>query len=167
MLTKRQLKQLRNEIVLNSLFYKDYSNSLYIKEKTACDFFDGYVEYLLEIAQENNIKTDSILDIIYLYDNINNLWNYYNLIEGDALPRDNYIAYKNDSVFSGLVIYYLSSDYVICASYFLSGYDNHFNNDKTTRNKLYYSSKKDDYYFIKHKTRYYLKDFMRVDYEKN
>ena len=40
-MTYKQFKQLRNEIVLNSLFLKDYSNSFYIKNKTVCAFFDS------------------------------------------------------------------------------------------------------------------------------
>ena len=75
MLTKNQLKQLRKEIVLNSLYLKDYSNSLYIKEKTACAFFDSYIEYLYEIATEDQFKSKDILDVIDRYDNIDNLYN--------------------------------------------------------------------------------------------
>lgn len=72
MLSKRQLKQLRSEIVMNSVFLKDYSNSLNINEKTACNFFDGYSEY---IDDEN------------LQDNINNLYDYYCIYDYDPLVR--------------------------------------------------------------------------------
>lgn len=44
MMTYNNFKKLRNEIVLNSLFLKDYSNSFYIKNKTVCAFFDSAID---------------------------------------------------------------------------------------------------------------------------
>ena len=75
-LTKRELSSLRKEIVLNSLYLGDYSNSLGIDEREAIDFFDGYVEYLLELAGEDGIKCNNALDLFEvfdLYDNPRNL----------------------------------------------------------------------------------------------
>ena len=58
MLTKNQLKTLRNDVVLNSLFLKDYSNNLYIKNDNVCAFFDSYMEYLNELAQNDAFSGD-------------------------------------------------------------------------------------------------------------
>lgn len=82
-LNKNQLWQLRQEIVLNSLFLNDYENSFGINARECCDFFDGYVEDLVDMARERNIKTDSILDIIELFDNADNLYNYAGCYCGD------------------------------------------------------------------------------------
>lgn len=38
------------------------------------------------------------------------------------------------------------------------------NDGKISRNKLYYSYNNDDYYFIKDKRRYFLNDFLPINY---
>lgn len=76
MLTKKQLKQLRKEIVLNSLFISDYNNSLYIDNNAVCAFMDAYLENLCDIASCDGYEGD-VIDIIHKYDNIDNLYNYY------------------------------------------------------------------------------------------
>ena len=167
MLTKKEIKTLKNEIVLNSLFLKDYSNSLYIKNKTVYSFFDSYIENLYDIAENDGFINHDIYDILEKYDNIDVLYNYYLslCIDGyDPLCKDDYIAYFNNSVFSGLVIYSINDFYVVVASYGLLGVNNSFNNDKLTINRLHYSVKKDDYYFIKNHRRYYINDFMKTNY---
>lgn len=161
MLNKKELKQLRNEITLNSVMLKDYSNSLYIKDITACSFFDSYIEYLQELS-----NSDDINDILK-HDNFNNLYNYYLMLCGggyDPLCKDDYIAYFNNSVFSGVVVYFINSYYVVAASYGLLGVNNSFNNDRITTNRLYYSSKKDGYYFIKNHRRYYINNFIKTNH---
>ena len=75
-LTAKELRSLRREIALNSLYLGDYSNSLGIDEKEAFDFFEGYVGYLLELAGKDGIKCDNALDLFEvfdLYDNPRNL----------------------------------------------------------------------------------------------
>lgn len=165
MLTKKQLKQLRNEITLNSLFLKDYNNSLFIKEKTACNFFDGYIEYLYEIAADDNFNSDNVLDVIDRYDNINNLYNYYTSMEYDPLLQDDYIASTHINNSDGIVIYDVIDDYrgyyVLSAHHYLSGLC--VLNTRITKNKIYID-RQGDTYFIKDKTRYYLNTFMRCNY---
>ena len=75
-LTKKQLHQLRKDIVLNSLFIKDYDNSLGIDAKKIYYFFDGFVDNIFTIAKENNEKTDFDA-VLKKYDNIDTLYNYY------------------------------------------------------------------------------------------
>ena len=52
-LTKEELWELRNEITLNSLYVADYFNSFGYDSEDVSNFFDGYVEYLGEIAEDN------------------------------------------------------------------------------------------------------------------
>ena len=86
--TKEDLQSLRNEIVLNSLFVSDYNNSFGISAKSVCDFFDSYMEFLSELAFEDNFKIgnpskgmhtyDEFFD---KYDTIDNLENWYGCYE--------------------------------------------------------------------------------------
>ena len=86
--TKEDLQSLRNEIVLNSLFVSDYNNSFGISAKSVCDFFDSYMEFLSELAFEDNFKIgnpskgmhtyDEFFD---KYDTIDNLGNWYGCYE--------------------------------------------------------------------------------------
>lgn len=163
MLTKNQLKQLRKEIVLNSLFLNDYNNSLFIKNKTVCAFMDSYIEYLYEIAHENNFKSDNITDVLNEYDNIENLYNYYLCYENDPLLQDDYIATKHINNSDGIVIYHIKYHYnnsVYAAFMCLHGL--YYENTKIKEYKLY-ESIKNGYYFKINNTRYYINDFMRVN----
>lgn len=84
LLTKEELWDLRKEIVLNSLFTSDYENTHHILPKDVQDFFDGYIEYLYELAEENGEKPD-IQDLCIKYDNPDNLENWYNCFEDNPL----------------------------------------------------------------------------------
>ena len=55
-LNKHELWALRQEIVLNSLYAADYRNSKGYDEHKVCDFFDGYVSFLEELAEESGTK---------------------------------------------------------------------------------------------------------------
>ena len=84
LLTREELWDLRNEIVLNSLYTSDYENTHHILPRDVQDFFDGYVEYLYELAEENGEKPD-IQDLCIKYDNPDNLENWYNCFEDNPL----------------------------------------------------------------------------------
>ena len=88
MLNKNELKQLRNEIVLNSVFLKDYKNSLGINENKVCSFFDGYMEYLCELSYNKNGNELEYNEFLKRYDTIENLWNYYNIFINDPLSKE-------------------------------------------------------------------------------
>lgn len=77
-LTNKEIYALRKEICLNSLFIKDYANSFGISPEEVCDFFTGYVDYLYEI---NELDTDDFFEIVDMYDNYNNLVNYFTLVK--------------------------------------------------------------------------------------
>ena len=76
-LSLSQLKELRYEVVLNSLFLKDYENSFGIDPKEVCDFFDGYVQYLFEIAEEKLHRDYDFYEVIENYDSTSNLLKYF------------------------------------------------------------------------------------------
>lgn len=84
LLTKEELCDLRNEIVLNSLYTSDYENTHHILPRDVQDFFDSYVEYLYELAEEDGEELD-IMDLCAKYDNPNNLENWYNCFEDNPL----------------------------------------------------------------------------------
>lgn len=90
MLTQEQLQQLRQDIVLGSLFVSDYQNSLGIAPVNAIQFFDSYIEVLCEKAQENNDYWEDAWGNKELnwtkYDTTHNLWDYYSYLEFDPLP---------------------------------------------------------------------------------
>lgn len=77
-LSNKEVYALRKEICLNSLFTKDYSNSFDINPEEVLDFFTGYVDYLYEIKE---LDTDDFFEIVDMYDNYNNLVNYFMLIK--------------------------------------------------------------------------------------
>lgn len=161
MLTKNQLKQLRKEIVLNSLFLNDYNNSLFIKNKTVCAFMDSYIEYLYEIAHENNFKSDNIIDVLNEYDNIENLYNYYLCYDDDPLLQNDYIAVLTLSYFHGIVIYSIDDYSVIVASYYNDGCNNVMHINRITKNNIFYNNTGDPY-INKDGYKYYLNDFIKV-----
>lgn len=80
---KNKLWNIRNDIVLNSLYYSDYENRYGYDTHMICDFFDGYLDYINELMKENNqnIHTDYFFHLLPLYDTKENLWNWYCMIE--------------------------------------------------------------------------------------
>lgn len=159
MLTRKQLKQLKNEIVLNSLFLKDYSNTLYISKKTVYNFFEAYIENLYDIAENDDFNSKDIIDIIDKYDNIDNLYNYYinSCIDGyDPLLKDDYIAYIFIGVGYSILIYDVS-DYKIKVAAMI---DNKIS--KITSNSIFYDNAGDPY-FKKYGYKYYLKEAIRKE----
>lgn len=77
-LSKEQLWKLRQEIVLNSLFTKDYLNSFGINAKECQAFFDGYVDYLNELAEADGGVTH--VDTFTKYDNVTNLYDWWAMV---------------------------------------------------------------------------------------
>lgn len=89
MLTKVELQKLRSQITLNSLYVSDYQNNLGIEEHTVCEFFNGYVDYLGELIEEDypNAKDGDWYGLLGEYDTTDNLWDWYWCFEDDPLPR--------------------------------------------------------------------------------
>lgn len=83
-LNNKQLQQLREEIVLNSMFTNDYKNSFNIPPQQVQDFFDSYIEYCEDcfidesFEMEHNDYFNLVLD--FANEDIN-LIEYFNSIE--------------------------------------------------------------------------------------
>jgi hypothetical protein len=77
------LAKLRKEICLNSLYVSDYNNSFGISADSMCTFFDSYMSYLEEIAEEDNFDFSNMDYNLFFdtYDNIDNLFSWYNCYE--------------------------------------------------------------------------------------
>ncbi len=70
LMTKTNLWNLRTEVSLGSLYTSDYENTFHILPIIVQNFFDGYIEYLWELAEENNKKDVDFEDLVEIYDNI-------------------------------------------------------------------------------------------------
>ena len=83
-LTKENLWKLRKEIVLNSLYLSDYENSFGIDEEDLLYFFEGYLEDLGYLMEENieNYFDEMFFGYLGEYDTEDNLYSYYLDIEG-------------------------------------------------------------------------------------
>ena len=90
-LSKEELGQLRDEVILGSLYTNDYKNSFGIPEKAVQDFFDGFLEYLEELMEEDGHTDAEFWDVLDQYDNVDNLYNWYNNLESPfgEMPTDN------------------------------------------------------------------------------
>lgn len=78
--TREDLKKFRSEICLNSIYYADYENSFGISRSSASAFFDGYLDYLCDIAGEDGLDSrdeHSWEIILKKYDNIDNLQSWH------------------------------------------------------------------------------------------
>ena len=86
-MNRQQLWELREEIVLNSLFLTDYDNSFRIDNNKVCNFFEGYVEFLYELAEDDGQQGLTFFEIANRYDSEDNLWEWYNCYDEDPLPQ--------------------------------------------------------------------------------
>ena len=84
-LTKKQVKTLRSQVVLNSLYYSDYSND-FISEHDAINMFDAYLEDLT-IQHEDDYEKMDLFDFIEKYDTTEALYDYikYNEFTSDII----------------------------------------------------------------------------------
>ena len=87
-LTVEQLWKLRSEIRLGGLFIdspcgSDYENSLKVNHREACDFFDGFLDYIEEKMYEDdeNFSDEIFWETLPQYDNKENLIEYFYAIE--------------------------------------------------------------------------------------
>ena len=74
---KDKLWDLRNQILLNGLYFYNYENNYGIDPHSVSGFFDGYYDYIWELAEENEDIVDEYI-VLDNYDNIDNLWSWYN-----------------------------------------------------------------------------------------
>ena len=78
--TKEDLWALRNEVVVNSIFYSDYHNSFGLDTHSVCDFFDGWLDFIEELMVEDGYKDAAcrFFDYFVEYDNADTLVQWYN-----------------------------------------------------------------------------------------
>lgn len=81
------LWKLRMEVVVNSLFIHDYENSFGLNSHDVCDFFDGYVSFINELAKEDGYGDLSIRELCNIYDNKDILLNWYNCFDDFSWMR--------------------------------------------------------------------------------
>ena len=96
-LTKTQLKKLRQQITLNSLYTDDYNNTFNIPPRQVQDFFDGWLEYCETIPTNDNgdllcdleLPHDEYYNKLFeLANDIDNLYTYYvYMFEEDPLSQ--------------------------------------------------------------------------------
>lgn len=72
-INQETLWKLRMEIVLGSIYYADYANSFGFTTHSVCDFFDSYLEYLGELAEEEFGVHYTYEDLLS-FDNADNLY---------------------------------------------------------------------------------------------
>ena len=86
MWTKKRLWELRRQVRLGSLYSKDYENSFGIDKNFCQTFFDGYMEYLGELMDEDGVG-HRYYDYLSSYDTAKNLYNWYGMFDTiDPLP---------------------------------------------------------------------------------
>ena len=78
------LKNLREDIVLNSLYISDYENRYGLPAKSVCDWFDGYLDFVGEMMEGEIEDYDDAKFFDYLkdYDNIDTLEEWFCCTEG-------------------------------------------------------------------------------------
>jgi len=79
-INQETLWKLRMEIRLGSSYYADYANSFGFTTHSVCDFFDSYLEYLGELAEEE-FGSHYTYDNVLSFDNEENLYNWYGCYE--------------------------------------------------------------------------------------
>ena len=71
-----ELWDLRNQIVVNSVFLHDYENNNGIDEQSLYEFFNGYHDYMWELANEN-IENPTFDSVFNQFDNKDVLYEWF------------------------------------------------------------------------------------------
>jgi hypothetical protein len=82
-LTPTELWNLRTEIVLDSFYFDDYTNSFGFNKYDMAAFFNGYSEHLYELMQEDNATDEQFKE----YDNETHLLDWFNCHESFSWVR--------------------------------------------------------------------------------
>lgn len=96
MLTENQLGKLRSQIVLGSLYTNDYENTMGICPLNAQEFFDSYIEYCWDCIEEEDLDIQDLSEW-GLYDNVENMYGWYEYYEDDPLPFDKVYAWMSEN----------------------------------------------------------------------
>lgn len=87
-MTKTSLWELRQEIVLNSLYTTDFNNTFGCTAHSVQNFFDGYMSYLEELMTEDGVSDSEVFDVLSTYDTIDNLWIWWNMYHVNPLEKE-------------------------------------------------------------------------------
>ena len=87
-ITKTSLWQLRQEILLNSLYTSDFDNTFGYTAHSVQDFFDGYLGDLEGQMIADGVDDSDLFDVLGKYDNADNLWEYWNIYYANPLDED-------------------------------------------------------------------------------
>ena len=68
---------LRKQIYLNRLFFSDYENSYGIDSHQVCNFFDGFIDYISELMDEDGMSDEDFFNNLDKYDTTANLLEWY------------------------------------------------------------------------------------------
>lgn len=82
-LSDEALIDLRNQIVLNSLYYSDYKNDYLLDEREVSLFFDSFLSYVSELMEEDGIADESFFENLEAYDTAENLLEWYACYENN------------------------------------------------------------------------------------
>ena len=80
-LTQDELWTLRQQITLNSHYFADYENSFGFDSHSICCFFEGYYDYICELAEECYADSHKVVThevVISEFDNKDNLLSWFN-----------------------------------------------------------------------------------------
>lgn len=87
-LTDAALIDLRKQIVLHSIRYRDYENTYGLDSHEVLEFFDGYVDYLGELMSEDGHTDEEFFDILKEYDTDENLISWYGMFTENPFTID-------------------------------------------------------------------------------
>ena len=79
-LNRNELQNLRNDVVLLSLYERDYKNRYDLDPKTVMIFFDGYGSYLDSIMKEEGVSDSEFYDKLHKFDTIDNLLAWHKMV---------------------------------------------------------------------------------------
>ena len=80
-LTSAELWAIRSKVVVNSVYLADYENQYGISEVSLCNFFDGYYDYMWELAIEKYGEGVEDKVVFNEFDTEDNLHSWYNCYE--------------------------------------------------------------------------------------
>lgn len=117
LLTRDELWSLRQEIPIGSLYLADYENSFGIDKHEVSAFFDGYIDFLDELMQEDGVGDKDYWNSLTNYDNAENLDRWYGCFDSEYVMKfepepdeeeqsddmDYYIRWFRNNILGGVV----------------------------------------------------------------
>ena len=80
-LTKEQMAELREDIVLGSIYTNDYENRFNIDSVKVQLFFDGFIDDCWDLADYEDRNIKDVEGIYAAYDDIDHIYDYYCSVE--------------------------------------------------------------------------------------